>query len=79
MIKSSFKPSRVHDVPPGQPFVIRGVKLLESASLRSLSGYAFLMLNRFEVEHCRNAGKENGYLVVTYDQFVQMGHPAAVR
>jgi hypothetical protein len=33
------------------------------------------MLLRFEVEHCRNAGKENGYLVVTYDQFVEWGIP----
>jgi hypothetical protein len=29
------------------------------------------MLLRFEVEYCRNAGRKNGYLVVTYDQFVE--------
>jgi hypothetical protein len=33
------------------------------------------MLLRFEVEHCRHAGKENGYLVVTYDQFIDWGIP----
>lgn len=33
------------------------------------------MLLRFETEHCRNAGKENGYLIVTYDQFVEWGIP----
>jgi hypothetical protein len=73
--RSNFKPSKISDVPPKQPFITRWVKLLESSALRSLSRYGHLMLNRFEVEHCRNAGKENGYLVVTYDQFVEWGIP----
>jgi hypothetical protein len=72
---SNFKPSKVRDVPPGQPFVQKGVKLLESQAMRGLSRYAHLMLLRFEVEHCRHAGKENGYLIVTYDQFVEWGVP----
>ena len=72
---SNFKPSKVFDVPPNQPFVARWVKLLESRTLRSLSRYGYLILLRFEVEHCRNAGKENGYLIVTYDQFVEWGIP----
>jgi hypothetical protein len=70
---SNFKPSKVRDVAPGQPFVQRGVKLLESRAMRGLSRYAHSMLLRFEVEHCRHAGKENGYLIVTYDQFVEWG------
>ena len=72
---SNFKPSKVRDVPPGQPFVQKAVKLLESRAMRTLSRHAHLMLLRFEVEHCRHAGKENGYLVVTYDQFVEWGIP----
>jgi hypothetical protein len=31
------------------------------------------MLTRFELEHCAHAARENGYLVVTYDQFVEFG------
>jgi hypothetical protein len=52
---------------------MRSAKLLESRALRSLSRYARLMLDRFELEHCRHAGKENGYLVVTFNQFVEWG------
>jgi hypothetical protein len=73
--RSNFKPSKISDVPPKQPFIQRWVGLLESLALRSLSRRGHLMLLRFEVEHCRNAGKENGYLVVTYDQFVEWGIP----
>jgi len=73
--KSNFKPSKISDVPPNQPFVQHWVKLLESRAMRSLSRYGFVMLLRFEVEHCRHAGRENGYLAVTYDQFVEWGIP----
>ena len=31
------------------------------------------ILERIEIEHMRHAGKENGHLVVTYDQFVAYG------
>ena len=72
---SNFKPSKIRDVPPGQPFVQLWVELLESTALRSLDRYGHLVLLRLEVEHCRHAGKENGYLIVTYDQFVDWGVP----
>ena len=73
--RSNFKPSKIRDVPPHESFVQLWVKLLESTALRSLDRYGHLMLLRLEVEHCRHAGKENGYLVVTYDQFVEWGVP----
>ena len=31
------------------------------------------LLDRIELEHCAHAGRENGYLTVTYDQFVEVG------
>lgn len=31
------------------------------------------VLERLEIEHMRHAGKENGHLVVSYDQFVKFG------
>jgi hypothetical protein len=43
--------------------------------MRSLSRHAFRAMLRLEAEHCNHAGKENGYLIVTYDQFVKWGIP----
>jgi len=43
--------------------------------MRSLSRYGFLMLLRFEAEYCHQAGKENGYLSVRYNEFVEWGIP----
>jgi hypothetical protein len=54
-------------------FVPHTAELLKSAALRSLSRPAMLILFRLELEHCQHAGKENGYLIVTYDQFVKFG------
>jgi hypothetical protein len=31
------------------------------------------LLDRIELEHCAHAGRENGYLTVTYQQFVEWG------
>jgi len=73
--KSNFKPSKIKDVPDGESFVQHSKKLLESLAMRSLSRYGFLMLMRLEVEHLNHAGKENGNLIVTYDQFVEWGIP----
>jgi hypothetical protein len=73
--KSHYKPSKIRDVPPQQPFIQLSVKLLESTALRSLDRYGHLMLSRLQVEHCRHAGKENGWLAVTYNQFVEWGVP----
>jgi hypothetical protein len=73
--KSSFKPSKVRDVPAGESFVQHWSRLIESRAWRSLSRYAFLALFRLEAEHCNHAGKENGWLVVTYDQFEEWGIP----
>jgi hypothetical protein len=73
--KSSFKPGKIRDVPPNESFVQHWSKLIESRAWRSLSRYAFLALFRLEAEHCNHAGKENGWLIVTYDQFDEWGIP----
>jgi hypothetical protein len=70
---AAYRPERVRDIPPGEPWVPHSAALLASDAMRSLSRLAFLMLMRLEVEHCAHAGKENGYLVVTYNQFVDFG------
>ena len=73
--KSSFKPSKISNIPPGEAFIQHWKKLLESPAWRSLSRYSFLALFRLEAEHCNHAGKENGWLIVTYDQFEEWGIP----
>jgi len=73
--KSSFKSSKIHDVPPGEAFIQHAAKLLTSRSWRSLSLYARQALDRLEIEHCAHAGKENGYLIVTFDDFQKWGIP----
>jgi hypothetical protein len=71
--KSSFKPSKIRVVPPGMAFVPRPPLLLKSAVWRGLGIYERRMLEALEIEHCRHGGKENGYLILTYDQAVQAG------
>jgi hypothetical protein len=73
--KSSFKPSKITNVPAGEAFIQHWKKLLESRAWRSLSRHAYLALWRLEAEHCNHAGKENGSLIVLYDQFEEWGIP----
>jgi hypothetical protein len=54
-------------------FVPHTAELLKSAAWRARSIYLVRMLDRLEVEHMAHAGKENGFLQVTYDQFVEYG------
>ena len=70
---ADYRSAKVRDIPPGEPWVPHSAELLASDAMRSLSRPAFLMLARIELEHCRHSGRENGYLVVTYNQFVESG------
>jgi hypothetical protein len=56
-------------------FVAKPPALLRSAVWRSLGIYGRRMLDALEVEHCNHGGKENGYLVLTYDDAVRWGIP----
>src|SRR5262249_851745 len=51
------------------PFIRRPLAMLESPAFRVLSLLEHRFLARLEIEHMRHAGRENGRLVVTYDQF----------
>jgi hypothetical protein len=48
-------------------------QLIESPAWRRLSLSARRLLDRIELEHLRHAGKENGRLPVTFDQFFKFG------
>src|SRR5262245_57742640 len=54
-------------------FVPHTAELLKSAAWRARSIYLVKLLDRLEIEHIAHAGKENGHLKVTYDQFVEHG------
>jgi hypothetical protein len=57
----------------------RPVELLESPALRVLSRAAHLALIRIEIELRHHAGKHNGELIVTKQQFIEFGlHEQAV-
>jgi hypothetical protein len=44
-----------------------------SAAWRVRSPHLIKLLDRLEVEHMAHAGKENGFLAVSYDQLVEYG------
>lgn len=56
-----------------EPFVMTRRSWLESDALRSLSLAARKCLDRLELEHIAHGGKENGELIVTYDDFARFG------
>jgi len=59
--------------PQDQPWVWLSREMLESEALRSLSLAARRVVDRVILEQMAHAGKENGNLIVTYDDFVRFG------
>jgi hypothetical protein len=53
--------------------VPHSVELISSLAWRTRSIHVVRLLDRIELEHCAHAGRENGYLTVTYHQFVEWG------
>jgi hypothetical protein len=70
--RASFHPRRVSDIPAG-PWVPHAAALIASPAWRARSLHVVRLLDRIELEHCAHAGRENGYLTVTYQQFVEWG------
>jgi hypothetical protein len=54
-------------------FVPRRLDMLVSPAHQELSLSARRVLDRIEIEHMQHGGKENGKLIVTYDQFESLG------
>jgi hypothetical protein len=59
--------------PRGEPWVWISREMLDSAIWRSLPFVARKVLDRLIVEHLRHAGRMNGHLTVTYDDFKKWG------
>lgn len=54
-------------------FVPRLIEMIESPAYRVLSLSAHRVLDRIEIEHGHHAGRDNGKLPVTYNDFVDYG------
>jgi hypothetical protein len=52
---------------------MHAAELIKSPAWKARSIHCVRLLDRLELENCAHAGKENGYLIVTYDQFVAYG------
>jgi hypothetical protein len=71
--KLKYKSSKIPAVPPGMAWMAKPMVLLNSRLWKSLGIYERRFLEALEIEHCRHAGKENGFLILTYDQATQHG------
>lgn len=70
--RTSFHSRRVTDIPVG-PWVPHSAELISSAAWKARPIHVVRLLDRIELEHCAHAGRENGYLTVPYNQFVEAG------
>jgi hypothetical protein len=68
-----WKRSRQAPETPSGQWCSRPREMMESAAYRVLSRAAHLALSRIELENRYHAGKENGRLPVTYEQFERYG------
>jgi hypothetical protein len=72
--RTSFSPSKAAKAALGKNgFVGHTRALLESAAWQRRSIHLVRVLDRLELEHLDHAGKENGFLKVTFDQFAKAG------
>jgi hypothetical protein len=71
---NSFSPRKAAKAALGNHgFVPHTRELLESEALRTLSIHPLRILFFLELQHLHHRGKENGFLVATYDQLVAYG------
>jgi hypothetical protein len=71
--RADYRANRVRDVEPGMAWVPHSAELLASSAWRTRPIHCVRLLDRLELEHMAHAGRENGYLIVTYEQLVECG------
>jgi hypothetical protein len=69
---------------PEPPFITHSMEFYQSKAFRSLSNAERKILARIEIEYMKHAGKDNGRLICTYEDFIAYGIrgrsiPAALR
>jgi hypothetical protein len=70
--RNSFSPSKAAKAALGtNGFIAHTRALLESDAWEGRSIHLVRVINRLELEHLDHAGKQNGYLKVTYEDFVK--------
>ena len=68
--KSSYAFNRP---PPNMAWIWIMGELLNSVAWRSMSVNCHKLIDRLLLEHCNNAGQENGSLICTYNHFQEYG------
>jgi hypothetical protein len=58
---------------PEPPFITHSMEFYQSEAFRSLSNAERKILARIEIEHMKHAGKNNGRLICTYENFIAYG------
>ena len=72
--RSRSHPWEVQNRPPKDaPWCWFTREMLESPAWRSLSNAAYKVIFRIAIEHMSHAGRENGNLIVTYEDFRSYG------
>ena len=70
--RSGRKNSKINR-PPKESWFWLTAELINSLPWRSMSVNCQKLVNRLILEHCNHGGYENGYLVCTYNDFVEYG------
>jgi hypothetical protein len=71
--KATFKQKHHAGPPRGEPWCWNTAERLASKAWQGRSRNCIRLIDRLELEHMAHAGKENGRLPVSYEQFVEFG------
>ena len=71
--KSNGREGKIRGAPEGSSWVWLTFELLSSDAWRSRSRNCIRLIDRLILEHMAHAGRENGSLIVTYNQFKEFG------
>jgi hypothetical protein len=73
MGKVHHDPNKIRQFGPKEPFVMLPRELLISRAWRTRSIHCIRLIDFLLVEHMAHAGRENGFLMATYDQLEAAG------
>ncbi len=65
--------SRVDEIDRGMPWTRHSIELISSYAWKSMKINCRKLMDFLEIEHMNHAGRENGFLIATYDQLEKYG------